>query len=318
MTLLEFLKLLKAHLKTIVIVTVVCGVVGFGGTAAIAKLNPSYSATASVVVSSGSINAVGGIANSVAQDYSKNGVTVKATTTSSSTTVTVEAKGKVASSCINAANGAANEISNSAIDKEAAKTTTVSLAKTVKNESPSAKKYGALGALGGLFVIMCLIALRDSIKPRVRDWHVVEKDDGLRFLGKLGDETNALNLIETNLLLSRKSATGNEDVEGKHAGAGSANAHANAVVCLVPAGATDKAPLAAEAIEAASTSGKLASITALASIDDEPYALLGHPETDIFAVVVEEEITTYADIDQVVREFKIAGIKPAGFIYCEG
>ena len=307
-TLLELLRLLKLHLKSIIVVTLVCGIVGFGATAVVAKLKPSYSATSTVVVSSGSIGATGGIANSVAQDYSKNDVSVKATANSSSASITVVAKSSTPSTCLNAANGAANDISTSAKSQEAAKATTVSLASTAKNESPSAGKYGIIAALGGLFVVICVIVAIDSVKRRVHDWHPIEQTCGLRFLGKVDDDAKNLNLIETNLLLSRKVET-----EGKHAG-NRTDGLCN--ICLVPAGSTNAAKQAASAIVAASTSGKIASLIALEPLNDDPYALLARFDFDVFAVVIEEEATSYGDIEQVVRELGIAGIEPAGFVYC--
>lgn len=38
-------------------------------------------------------------------------------------------------------------------------------------------------------------------------------------------------------------------------------------------------------------------------------------EADSVVVVVEEEISTLGDIDELVREFAIAGITPGGFAY---
>ena len=306
-TLLELLKLLKLHLKSIVIVTIVCAVVGFGGTTVMAKVSPSYSATASVVVSSGSVGATGGIASSVAQSRSTNGVSVKATTNSSSSTISIVAKGSSASACLNAANGTANELAATAKDQEAAKATTVSLASSAKNESPSATKYGLVAGLGGLFVIVCIVVAIDSVKRRVHDWRPIEESTGLRFLGKLDDDPKTSNLIETNLLLSCK-----KDDAGKH----SSGSNGRCFICLIPAGKTDKAAAAANTVASASLSGKIASLEALPSLVDAPYTLLDHSDADAFAVVVEEEVTNYNDIELVIREFKIAGIEPAGFIYC--
>lgn len=38
-------------------------------------------------------------------------------------------------------------------------------------------------------------------------------------------------------------------------------------------------------------------------------------EADSVVVVVEGEISTFSDIDELVREFAIAGITPGGFVY---
>ena len=296
MSLLELLKLLKKNLTWVIAVPILCFALAFGGTALYAKYNPQWSASATVVVSNGSLNAVAGIASGIAQEKTTSNVTVKATSSSGNASVTITAKGSSAQACINAANATANNAASTAEEQEAAKSTKVAHASFAKNEAPSAKKNSLMGFLGGLLIALCAIVIIDSAKRRVHDWRSVEETGELPYLGTIDVSGAANQLIVANLSLSIQ----NE------------NAHNTAV--LIPAGNIDEA--ASEAAQSlAGTQGCELTLHAMPSLQTSTSALFEGRKQGVVAIFVKEEITTYPDIEQLLREFKIAGITPAGFIY---
>ena len=296
MSLLELLKLLKKNLTWVIAVPILCFALAFGGTALYAKYNPQWSASATVVVSNGSLNAVAGIASGIAQEKTTSNVTVKATSSSGNASVIITAKGSSAQTCINAANATANNTASTAEEQEAAKSTKVTHASSAKNEGPSAKKFGLMGLLGGLLIALCAIIIIDSAKRRVHDWRPIEETGDLPYLGTIDASEAANQLIVANLSLSIR------------------NENAPNTAVLIPAGNIDEA--ASEAAQSlAGTQGCELTLHAMPSLQTSTSALFEGRKQGVVAIFVKEEITTYPDIEQLLREFKIAGITPAGFIY---
>lgn len=296
MSLLELLKLLKKNLTWIIAVPILCFALAFGGTALYAKYNPQWSASATVVVSNGSLNAVTGIASGIAQEKTTGNVTVKAASSSGNASITITAKGSNAQACINAANAAANNAASTAEEQGAAKSTKVTHASSAKNEAPSAKKFGLIGLLGGLFIATCAIVINDCAKRRVHDWRPVEELTGLPYLGTIDASRASNQLIVANLTLANQ------------------NGSTPSTAALIPAGNADEA--ASEAVRSLTeTQGCELTLNAMPSLQTSTSALFEGRKQDAVAMFVKEEVTTYFDIEQLLREFKIAGIIPAGFIY---
>ena len=296
MSLLELLKLLKKNFTWVIAVPILCFALAFGGTALYAKYNPQWSASATVVVSNGSLNAVTGIASSIAQEKTTNNVTIKAIPNSSSASIIITAKGTDAQACINAANATANYAAGTAEEQEATKSTKVTHASAAKNEAPSAKEFGLIGLLGGLFIAVCAIIMNDSTKRRIHDWRPIEETTGLPYLGTIDASKAANQLIVANLTLTNQ------------------NGSAPSTAALIPAGNADEA--ASKAVQSlAATHGCELTLVAMPSLQTSTSALFEGRKQGAVAIFVKEEITTYPDIEQLLREFKIAGITPAGFIY---
>lgn len=296
MSLLELLKLLKKNIVWVLIVPFLCFGLAFGGTTLYAKYNPQWSASATVVVSNGSLNAVTGIASGIAQEKTTNNVAVEATSNSGSASVIITAKGTSAQSCINTANATANSAASTAEKQEAAKSTKVAHASSAKDEAPSAKKFGLMGLFGGLFITLCAIIAIDSVKRRVHDWRPVEEMTGLPYLGTIDASSASNQLIVANLTLANQ------------------NDSARSTTALVPAGNVYET--ASKAIQSlAGTQSCELTLIAMPSLQTSTSALFEGRKQDTVAMFVKEEVTTYSDIEQLLREFKIAGITPAGFIY---
>lgn len=296
MSLLELLKLLKKNFTWVIAVPILCFALAFGGTALYAKYNPQWSASATVVVSNGSLNAVTGIASGIAQEKTTGNVTVKAASSSGNASITITAKGSNAQACINAANAAANNAASTAEEQEAAKSTKVTHTSSAKNEAPNAKKFGLIGLLGGLFIATCAIVINDCAKRRVHDWRPVEELTGLPYLGTIDASRASNQLIVANLTLANQ------------------NGSTPSTAALIPAGNADEA--ASEAVRSLTeTQGCELTLNAMPSLQTSTSALFEGRKQDAVAMFVKEEVTTYFDIEQLLREFKIAGIIPAGFIY---
>lgn len=296
MPLLESLKLLKKNLTWVIAVPILCFVLAFGGTALYAKYNPQWSASATVVVPNGSLNAVTGIASGIAQEKTAGNVTVEATSSSGNASVTITAKGPNAQTCINAANAAANNTASTAEEQEAAKSTKVAHASSAKNDAPSAKKFGLMGFLGGLFITLCTIVAIDSAKRRIHDWHPVEELTGLPYLGTIDASEAANRLIVANLTLAYQ------------------NCSAPCTAVLIPAGNADEAAIKAVR-SLTKTQGCELTLSAMPSLQTSTSALFEGRKQGVVAMFVKKEVTTYFDVEQLLREFEIAGITPAGFIY---
>lgn len=293
MTLLELLKLLKTRLKLVVLLPVVCAAVVLGWR--VFLVQPTYTATATLVVN-GQFQFVSAFADTAAQEASGSGVSVTATASSSTNTVTFEAEGAPADACVEAVNDAVNE---------AARKSRVSLADLIAEttEATSAASagrgpavYAAVAFLGGLFVVVVIVVIEDMVVRRVHDWTTVVEACGMPYLG-----TGSGSRAERERLSAEVSLAG---AEGERMPAS---------VCLVPAGSVEAETVAAELRETpAASAPEVLVAPPLASGAD---ALYEARAADATVVVVQEEVSTFADLETLLRELGVAGVRPVGFVY---
>ena len=292
MTLIELMRMLRTHLKQIVVIPVVVAVAVF-----VVYLGKSsaYSATAKMVTYGGSFASVSGLADMVASQASTDDIKVASAATSSSNTIAITAKGADETKAIAAANEAVSTLSQTARDKQVANDTTVEAADEATRSSKNPLVYAAGGWMGALFFVVLFYMLADLVRPRVHGFELVETM-GLTYLGSVENDPAKLRLALANIELSGMG-------DGKRA----------KKVRLLPAGSGVRASDAARLL--LSAAGGSARLALAASLEESPDVLFRCGSGESLVIVVEQEVTTVADLEEIRHELGIAKIEPAGFVY---
>ncbi len=294
MTLLELCMLLRAHLKKVVVIPVACGIACLAVFAALSIVHPSYTATASLVSNGGDFTSVTGLANSTAAKAE--GATVTASASTTNRTVTFTAKGSSSDDCVSAANAAVNELSDSAVQQQVASSTVVTQAESAAKTGKSPVLYGAVGFLGALFCVVAYYVLIDTMRGGVHSPEAVA-ESGLRYLGVLDSDEAHQRVTMANLRFSGKN-------EGEFA----------RTVLLVPTNKNVDVRSAYNQIAHAAADEGMR-VGAAPSLDSAVSVLYKGREVDSVVAVVEAEVSTLGEIQELVHEFQIAGITPGGFVY---
>lgn len=296
MTLLELIKLLRLHVKRIAIVVAACTVVCFVGSLLVSVIKPSYTATSTVVTSGGVFTSVSGLADAEATSASTDGATVSATATTSNNTVTFTAKGSSSEATLSAVNDAADNLAKSAKKKQVASDAVVNKAELAKAAGKSPVLYAAVGFMGSLFCMVAYYVLIDTLRGGIHAPEAVE-ERGLTYLGTLSENEARMRIVVANFHFSNK----NEGFVSKN-------------VLLQPASPRVRIRDAYDMLAPAATEAGIV-MRAAPALEDSVYTLYKGREADTVIVVVEEEITTFDEVDELIREFKIANIRPGGFVY---
>ncbi|MGO5205015.1 hypothetical protein ACTQ2S_04880 [Parolsenella catena] len=151
--------------------------------------------------------------------------------------------------------------------------------------------------MAGLFVMVTWYVMKDTMQPRVWDWHSVEQGADLTFLGVVTNDRPQLSLICANLGLA--------STKGRHS--------ETKRVYFIPAGDD----VNGDEVFALLGSIRYSACTMAlgAPLSQTPNTLFAAREADSVVVIVEEGCSALADIELIIRELKIAGVEPAGFIY---
>ncbi len=296
MTLLELFKLLRFHAKRIVIVTVACAAVCFVGALLVSVIKPSYTATATVVTTGGSFTSVSGLATSEASSASTADATVSAAATTTNNMVTFTAKGSSSEAVLNAVNDAADALAKTAKKQQVASGATVNKAELASASGKSPLLYAAVGFVGGLFCVVAYYVLVDTARGGVHSPEAVE-ELGLTYLGTLQPVESRMRIVMANFHFSNK----NEGFVSKN-------------VLLQPANPRVRIRDAYEMLAPAANEAGVV-LRAAPALEESVYTLYKGRDADTVIVVVEEEVTTFDELAELVREFKIANIKAGGFVY---
>ena len=293
MTLIELMRMLRTHLKQIVVIPVVVAVAVF-----VVYLGKSsaYSATAKMVTYGGSFASVSGLADMVASQASTDDIKVASAATSSSNTIAITAKGADETKAIAAANEAVSTLSQTARDKQAANETTIEAADEATRSSKNPLVYAAGGWMGALFFVVLFYMLADLVRPRVHGFELVETM-GLTYLGSVENDPAKLRLALANIELSGMG-------DGKRA----------KKVRLLPAGSGVRASDAARLL--LSAAGGSARLALAASLEESPDVLFRCGSGESLVIVVEQEVTTVADLEEIRHELGIAKIEPRASCTC--
>lgn len=294
MTLLELCTLLRPHLKKLIVVPVLCGVICLLGYLLFSFIMPSYLASASVLSVNGDIAAVASLASSIAKEETE--VSVTAMTSTNDRVVDITASGPSSNDCIKAANNVANKLADAAVKQGAAANAIVTEAESTQKAGGGSVLFAVAGFLGSLFCLVAFYVARDELRGTV---HIPESlsKSGLRYLGTLDGNEASQRIVAANLRLSIKE-------KGLSA----------RTVFLVPTSKRvhnlDAYNLIAQSAEAEGVPLDIAP-----ALDDEPSILHKDREVDLVVAVIEAELSTFAEVKELVYELDIADIKPVGFIF---
>ena len=296
MTILEFLKLLRLHLKSTIIIPIICAVICFASMAFISSAHPSYTATSTVVTTGGSFASVAGLAESEASKVFDNGATVEASTSTTQNKVTFTAKGTSSEFAINAANSAAANLSELANQNANVTSATVNEAKTASNSNKNPLLYALVGFLGGLFCVVVYHVLRDTVRGNIHTPEAVSAC-GLTYLGALSTNKARMRIVVANFHFSNK----DKNSVAKN-------------ILLHPTNSKVHIDDAYDMLSEIATEAEM-DLSIAPAFEESVYTLYEGRDADTVIVVVEENVTTIAEIDEIVREFKIANINAGGFVY---
>ncbi len=296
MTLLELLKLLRLHIKGIIIFPLVCAVICYAGASFIASAHPSYTATSTVVTTGGSFTSVAGLADSAASSVTEDGASVTSSATTTQNTVTFTAKGTSSEVAVTAANSAATNLSELVQEKAGVTSATVKEAKTASATGKSPLLYALVGLLAGLFCVIVYCVLRDSVRGGIHTPEAVAAC-GLTYLGTLNADKARMRIVVANFHFSGK----NKDSVAKN-------------ILLHPTNSKVHINDACTMLSEAATEADI-ELNSAPAFDESVYTLYEGHDADAVIVVVEEDVTTIAEVDEIVREFSIANINAGGFVY---
>ena len=297
MTLYDLARLIRQNATKIASVGVVCAMVCFLCSGAYSLMKPSYKATSTIVSIGGSFSSTAGIANHIASQESKDGVTVSASPTSSNSTVTFSATAASVEAAKDACNNAANETGKQAKDSGAVNSYSVTEATSAKSTSKSPLLLGAFGFMGGAFAVVTLIALRTSIRGIVLSPKQVE-ELGLFYLGCVDAKPFHAGTIVANICFkSRK----REDDERSR-------------VLLHPTNKNVRVNEVGNNLSA--EAGKIGmTLKKTPPLEESARTLYQGSEAEAVVVIVEEGKSTFNEIEEIEKEFEVAGINTAGFVF---
>lgn len=156
--------------------------------------------------------------------------------------------------------------------------------------------YTAAGFLGGLFCIASYYVLISILRGSIHTPETVI-ESGLTYLGMVDSDEAHLRIAVANLQFS-----------GKDIGA------SGRTVLLVPSSNKVHIRYAYTQITQAAASRGLR-IGVVPSLDSSVSALYKGCKADLVVVVVEAGVSTFDEVQQLIREFDIAGVKADGFVF---
>lgn len=296
MTLNELLKILKRRWIVPVALMVVFGLAAF---AYIQFLAPrEYGASGDVIVTSGSFSGVAGLASAAADGVSGDGVSVSVKSSSQNNTITFTGKARSGDEAIAGANDAIKELESRIKQVDSMKIVKSEAAKATL-ASPGGLKYGLAGAAGGLFAGCLILVGLAMISRRIYGWRSLEEASGLGCLGTYEQAEANRSRLAASIFF---------------AGGGAEGDHLRA--CIIPAGSTLAARLAVEGLRAPAQAIGMALYEA-PSLATGPQAILAARRADSVAIAIEEGVSTFTEVEDLIRELDLAGVVPAGFIYCD-
>lgn len=295
MTIYELLRLAQQHSRKIASVAVACALVCFVGSAAFSLVKSSYQATSTLVSIGGSFASVSGIGSSMASQESHDGVSVTASATSSNNTIVFKATGSSSEAVRNAVNTVANETGERAKSSNVANSCVV----TEANEAVSTGKnpffYAVFGLAGGAILMTAYIALRTSMRGVVLSPSRVE-ECGLFYLGAADGKKSSERTIVANFLFR-----GGQPADH----------------CRVLLHPTSKSVRVNEVGSMISAEARKVDVVLRKAppLEESAYTICRGYEADAIVVVVEEGVSTVPEIEEIKREFEIAELNIAGFVY---
>lgn len=317
MTLFELIKLLRVHLKPLVVVALAAAIICGVGYALKTAISPVYTAKAYVVTTGGAFNAVSGLADKEAlSNVTVEGATVEASATTAQNMITFTAKAPTSSQAISAANQAASSLADLATANAGVTNAAVTSAAGASLAGKGPLLYVAVGLLGGLFCAIIVIVLRDSMRGGVCSPQVVA-ERGLTFLGELQNDQTRMRIVLANFQFTGKSEGAGADAgagAGVSVGTGAGASTGSSTILLHPTNKKVHLQEACDMLTPAANEVQVALRMSLPLEESVDTLYQGSKVTSV-VVVVEEYLSTIAEVEEIVHEFALAGIHVGGFVY---
>ena len=296
MTFIELCRLLRPKWKRIIIISLVCAVAVGCAAKVMLLVKPSYTATSTVVTTGGTFSAVSGLSQVAATEASSGKAAVTSTSSNANNTITFKGEGSSSSEVVSAVNKAAQQLSETAMSQEVVKNTSITEAISAQSAYRSPLFYSVVAFFVCIFLMIAYYIMRDSVKGGIHSPEALSKMD-LRYLGVIDADEMSIHIMIANFQFSNKE----EGVASRR-------------VLLHPTSSNVHTQIVAEILSPVAKSEGVA-LRKAPSLQESAYTLYKGHDADTVIVVVEENVSTLSEVEEVVREFKIANVPCGGFVY---
>lgn len=200
MTFSDLLRLLRHYLKIAIAIPIACAVI----TVVVTLLAPSTYEAKATLITDADIALTGGFAQSEAELFSQNGITVTSKADTAYRTITIFAEGSDYNGCISAANSAINATADEIRKVNAAFTITTNEATYAERISPGLLKLIAIALVLGAFLSICALIVIDAIKKPIKSEKDIVALFDLPIIGRIPNRDRGEKLLANIRFLSEE------------------------------------------------------------------------------------------------------------------
>ncbi len=200
MTFSDLLRLLRHYLKIAIAIPIACAVI----TVVVTLLAPSTYEAKATLITDADIALTGGFAQSEAELFSQNGITVTSKADTAYRTITIFAEGSDYNGCISAANSAINATADEIRKVNAAFTITTNEATYAERISPGLLKLIAIALVLGVFLSICVLIVIDAIKKPIKSENDIVTLFDLSIIGRIPNRDRGEKLLANIRFLSEE------------------------------------------------------------------------------------------------------------------
>lgn len=200
MTFSDLLRLLRHYLKIAIAISIACAVI----TVVVTLLAPSTYEAKATLITDADIALTGGFAQSEAELFSQNGITVTSKADTAYRTITIFAEGSDYNGCISAANSAINATADEIRKVNAAFTITTNEATYAERISPGLLKLIAIALVLGVFLSLCALIVIDAIKKPIKSENDIVTLFDLPIIGRIPNRDRGEKLLANIRFLSEE------------------------------------------------------------------------------------------------------------------
>ena len=200
MTFSDLLRLLRHYLKIAIAIPIACAVI----TVVVTLLTPSTYEAKATLITDADIALTGGFAQSEAELFSQNGITVTSKADTAYRTITIFAEGSDYNGCISAANSAINATADEIRKVNAAFTITTNEATYAERISPGLLKLIAIALVLGVFLSICVLIVIDAIKKPIKSENDIVALFDLPIIGRIPNRDRGEKLLANIRFLSEE------------------------------------------------------------------------------------------------------------------
>lgn len=200
MTFSDLLRLLRHYLKIAIAIPIACAVI----TVVVTLLAPSTYEAKATLITDADIALTGGFAQSEAELFSQNGITVTSKVDTAYRTITIFAEGSDYNGCISAANSAINATADEIRKVNPAFTITTNEATYAERISPGLLKLIAIALVLGVFLSICALIVIDAIKKPIKSENDIVTLFDLPIIGRIPNRDRGEKLLANIRFLSEE------------------------------------------------------------------------------------------------------------------